>query len=480
MKKVVMLPLVAAVSGAMVGCGGGGGGGGGTTTPPPSVKSYTFQFIQMELDKAPGAVVCPNTSSPTVFKYYDSGNIDYAKVAYSAISVHSYNADGSFDRNLSTRLGGDGKLTFTVSDVKDGGYVTVINNVGSSTNPNYHTLSIQKELLSDLLVNVESPQGDQASCYVDNKMVNNNLSKKVILGFQDTSITIDEYAYETYLDGYNSNSATIKTDISANEANEEVLFTGLNSGEVVAAALVNASQLSNTSSPDIVPLELESLQNSSDLTWNISNDQTVNESYALAYTNKTSFLWQELTQSTSSIQAMDQLNHSVMLDGSESTWNIVSNTPLNQNQVSTDIQLTDATIASGIAPQVNSCSSGCVVDTRNAVYSTANGFQRSYFEVAANAKHTIYANVPSNSETVIPDYLINDQYKPVDGLVPEVSFFFTKNEVESSFVKFAMTKYNNPGSADTFVDKVSVVPLPSETLLDKQKNASLQYEVIEK
>ncbi|WP_394151576.1 hypothetical protein [Vibrio maritimus] len=478
MKKAVMLPLVAAISGAMIGCGGGGGGG--SSTPPPAVKSYTFQFIQMEVNKDPSAISCPNTSSPTIFKYYDNGNIDFAKVAAGAIDIHTYNADGSFNKNLSGSLGSDGKLTLTVNDVEDGGYVTIIDNLGSSSSPILHTLSIQKELLSNLLINVESLQGNQASCYVSNKMVNNELEKKVSLGSQDPSISIDEYSYETYVEGYNSSTATIKADIPATSNSEQVLFTGLSSGEVVAATLVKASDLTDNSSSTPGTVELNTLDNTSDLVWDISTSQTINDAYALAYTSSTSFKWQELSQSSSSIKTLGEMNFSVLLDGSEAGWNVVSNTRLNSNLVSTDIKLTEATISSGITPQVNSCSSGCVVDTANAVSSNLNGFQRSYFEVAADSKHTIYASIPDNSETVIPDYNIDSSYKPTDGLLPEISFFYTKDSVNDDFVQFAMTKYNSPGSTDTFVDKVSVVALPSESLLDKQKNASLQYEVVEK
>ncbi|ELC3156847.1 hypothetical protein RI851_001831 [Vibrio harveyi] len=41
MKQLKVLPLVAIISGLMVGCGGGGGGGGGSSTPR---TTFTFTF----------------------------------------------------------------------------------------------------------------------------------------------------------------------------------------------------------------------------------------------------------------------------------------------------------------------------------------------------------------------------------------------------------------------------------------------------
>ncbi len=43
-----------------------------------------------------------------------------------------------------------------------------------------------------------------------------------------------------------------------------------------------------------------------------------------------------------------------------------------------------------------------------------------------------------------------------------------------------MDQYHNPGFIDTFVDKVYVVLLASESELSKHKEASLRYEIIEK
>ncbi|MCG9625952.1 hypothetical protein L1D34_14015 [Vibrio mediterranei] len=474
MKKAVMLPLVAAISGAMVGCGGGGGGGGSTT---PSPKSYTFQFIQMEVNKDPATISC---ASPTIFKSYSDGNVDYAKIASGNIDIHTYNADGSFNKDLSSKLGSDGRLTFTVNDVQDGGYVTVIDNLGSSSSPVLHSLSIQKELLSDLLINVESLQGNQASCYTSNKLNSSGDLKKASLGSSDGGLTIDAYSYETYIDGYESSTANIKTEMPVTSNNEQVMFTGLHAGKVVAAKMVTAGTLTADSASSPGSVALDTLTSSIDLNWAISGTQVLGSSFALAFSDNVMFKWQEISQSTLDLLVLDDLGYSFLLEGQEAGWSILSNTPVNANQVVTEVALTNATISTGITPQINSCASGCVVDTQNAVDSNDNGFQRSYFEVSAKSKHTIYAKVPNNSETVIPNYNINDAYKPTDGLTPEVSFFLSKDDLTESFTKFAMNKYNNPGSTSSFVDKVSVVALPSESLIDKQKNASLQYEVIER
>ncbi|WP_428776070.1 hypothetical protein, partial [Vibrio sp.] len=409
---------------------------------------------------------------------YDSGNIDYAKIATGNIEVHTYNADGSFNKDLSGSLNSGGQLTFTANDLENGGYVTIFDNVGSASSPNVHTLSIQKELLSNMLINVEALQGNQASCYTSGKVTLTSQQKSLSLASSNTSLVMNNYGYESYRDGQVSSTANLKNAINIINTSEEILTTGLYDSKVVAAKLVKAGDLANSgTTPTLV--ELETLSNNMDLNWTLSAGQTLTSGKILTFTSKTGFEWQELLQTDLDFNFIPAQGYSSYLEGSYNGWEVYSNQPMNLNLAQNDVVLTEAIVSTGLNPQINSCSSGCVIDTNGAVSSNDKVFQRSYFEVSGQAKHTVYAIPGTNSETVIPDYNVDASFKPVDNIMPEVSMILTSN-ITTDLVQYFMTQYNAPLSTGSFVDKVSVVATPQDEIANKRKQASLAYQVIQK
>ena len=82
------MPLVAVISGLMVGCGGGGGGGGGSVPAP----KYTWQMINLytanKTDVAPGCVIYGEQEG-------QDGKVITANVANSNFNIVFHNEDGS-------------------------------------------------------------------------------------------------------------------------------------------------------------------------------------------------------------------------------------------------------------------------------------------------------------------------------------------------------------------------------------------------
>ncbi|MGF1750536.1 flagellar sheath protein A [Vibrio cionasavignyae] len=127
MKKRVILPLVAAISTAMVGCGGGGGGDSSPPTPPeppPVEHHFQFNFVKAKLDTAladPNCRIYANSEvggQNMVLNYYYVGNaLDNNLIAYYSDSSGKKVGEPIYASN--------GRITFVLESVPSDGYVTV-------------------------------------------------------------------------------------------------------------------------------------------------------------------------------------------------------------------------------------------------------------------------------------------------------------------------------------------------------------------
>jgi hypothetical protein len=151
MRKLLALSIL--VSTALTGCGSGGSDGGSSSSPStPAVQKYTFEFVKMVLAPAP----------ETTCTIFDGTGQNYDTKYYANIAepqrVEIHGADGSFLKKLTVS---NGKVNFSVDDVPDAGYVSVIDY--RAGNPAFQALSIQKELLGDYLIRING--GVSGSCY---------------------------------------------------------------------------------------------------------------------------------------------------------------------------------------------------------------------------------------------------------------------------------------------------------------------------
>ncbi|QIA63788.1 hypothetical protein GT360_09760 [Vibrio astriarenae] len=476
MKKAVVLPIVAALSGALLGCGGGGGG----TPPPPAPTKYTFSFIQMEVDKDPD-LLSSTCKNPTYFKEYDSGNVDYAKIATTIESVISYDANGEMFKDLTASINSSGTLTFTENDVPDAGFVVVMDNVGSSSSRNYHSLAIQKELLGNYLINVESPQGGNAACYTAGKLSVSDVAKSASLASADGSIAIADYSFETLRNSKITNSASIKREIDIVATSESVLFAGYDaSGMINSFAMPKASSLSNDVEGSIPStVELETLTGFSYVNWTSDSSKSIDSSNVMTYSKDTAFVWQELDLSRTQVNLTDELSYALRNVGEYNGWKVESNKLIASNE-SFDNELAEAYVYLGNEPEVFCSAAGCSVEGNGVVNTRDENFVRAYIEVGANAKHTIYAIADDRDSVVIPDYEISASYKPEGGENIEFSVIASSDDLNSDFVKLMMFQYHAPLSTEQFVDKVSIVSTPNEAQSNKLDLVKVGYEIIQK
>ncbi|KYN26213.1 hypothetical protein AUQ44_13880 [Vibrio cidicii] len=178
MKNLKLLPLVAMISGVLVGCGGGGGGGGGGGTP---VATYTWQVVDLykvERSKVgTGCAIFANMSD-------GSGDVIASRVANRDYRILFHNSDGSvvIDKTIEgADLPSSGIITFKESDVPDGGYVALEELDGRSIGQrDSYMFGVHKSLLQNMTLAISSPQTNN-SCYKgEQEPVDLNVSNAVI------------------------------------------------------------------------------------------------------------------------------------------------------------------------------------------------------------------------------------------------------------------------------------------------------------
>lgn len=123
MKQLKVLPLVAIISGLMVGCGGGGGGGGGAA--PKTAFTFDFAIPATMTESEATAKGC------TVYDHKTELNGDKTVLTYSAASkeqvtnyVIGYYSDADGKRAGDIIKPTTDNFKFYLEDIPDGGFVT--------------------------------------------------------------------------------------------------------------------------------------------------------------------------------------------------------------------------------------------------------------------------------------------------------------------------------------------------------------------
>lgn len=131
MKQLKILPLVAIISGVMVGCGGGSGGSSGV-----SKTQLNFSFVKAD-------TLSQQTSCKVFSRSYEEvDNDDLTTVNTSLLTV--YPIENALDSQLSIVVSDakgqvdeasrqyldNGKVSFFIEDIPEGGYVTITEQVG--------------------------------------------------------------------------------------------------------------------------------------------------------------------------------------------------------------------------------------------------------------------------------------------------------------------------------------------------------------
>ncbi|CAE6899806.1 hypothetical protein ACOMICROBIO_GDFFDHBD_01449 [Vibrio sp. B1REV9] len=140
MKQLTVLPLVAIISGLMVGCGGGGGGG----SSAPAKTTFTFTFVEPEIQALSTNGLC------TIYERFNAGTEEEVLNYHSLggeldndLSAYYSDAQGNrVDPNSVINASND-KLTISLESIPLGGSVTLQEVNGTVIN----ALTFSRELL---------------------------------------------------------------------------------------------------------------------------------------------------------------------------------------------------------------------------------------------------------------------------------------------------------------------------------------------
>ncbi|EDP59049.1 hypothetical protein [Vibrio sp. AND4] len=196
MKQLTTLPLVAIISGLMVGCGGGGGGGGGGG-PAPAPK-YTWQVVHLYAENK------SNVKAGCVIYDELAGSTDKvitAKVANAGFKVLFHNADGTVisDQTIDN-IPSNGKVTIDSAKVPNEGYVSLEELDGTiGGTQDVYMFAVQKEFLQSMIVNVRQLQSSSNACLLGEQNNKQNRSDNAVITVaQNSSAT--KFYQSSYVD----------------------------------------------------------------------------------------------------------------------------------------------------------------------------------------------------------------------------------------------------------------------------------------
>ncbi len=225
MKQLKILPLVALISGVMVGCGGSDDGDSTVSAP-----TYTWQMIYLN--------TASQSNVATECVIYDeqddtAGRVITARVADQGFKVLYHNADGSVITDyIIDDIPSTGKVTIDSGLVPENGYVSLEELSGRLSGTfEVYMFSVQKDFLRDMVVNVRTAQSSSNACYKGEQNYSEISENAVVSVGQRSSST--DYYQSSYID-----MAVDGHDIASNipvkaplQATNKVLITAFDTYE---------------------------------------------------------------------------------------------------------------------------------------------------------------------------------------------------------------------------------------------------------
>ena len=461
MNKSIIVPVLA--SAILSGCGGSGSSSGSTA----SIK-YAFQFVQLaERDEGTGVANC------TLFDIDGqiSGKETYAKLA-SDVTVKIYDANGNFSEDVSDLINvKTGILNITADDVEDGGYISVIDSP-DDRDPFYKVLSIQKELLGDLIIEVSRNQG-VVDCYTADKAATLDSGYASV---HTTDITANAYAF-------NSSQSELAGDIKTSKEvsafnNEDVLVRAYNNDVLVDYAFVATLTSDQYDAP--TALSGDAFDN-----YNWSIDQTLTGQlselsvrlnrgdYSYPWLNATFDILSGVTTSFAYVETETSWNYSA--EGkTNSGWNFKHNDTLSS---SLNVRLPTELTLSPNDPTISYITSNFVFQALG-IDSTSTRLQRSsyYIDVSDNGttttlNHVIYSEVASGDDVIIPNLELTNLDDPEADAINLTISVLSADALKTDLTTFFM--YENAVS-----DLVSVVLTPADTVKNNKTKNTGSYTLL--
>lgn len=287
MNKLLLSSLC--LSPLLVACGGSSSSSGETS------ELYQWQIVQLK------SVVETDLSNSCVI-YADSnlndGEVITAYIAETDYNIIYHNEDGSIDTQISADEISNGLLTIDASDVPDNGYVTLeeVSEARGGDTGSY-MFSVQKSLLSDLLLNIYQEQ--TGSCYKGDDF---RESGEAFVNVQQPTTAPSYYQTsfdETSVSG--QETATMIPVISPYPSDRNILVTAFDNYDdsvdqktvLTHWAFVDSSYLYEDG--DSSNLSASLTDEVSDLSWSSDSAVTLDElSGVIAVHEGNSYFWQPL------------------------------------------------------------------------------------------------------------------------------------------------------------------------------------------
>lgn len=487
MKNLKLLPLVAMISGVLVGCGGGGGGGGGGGTP---VATYTWQVVDLykvERSKVgTGCAIFANMSD-------GSGDVIASRVANRDYRILFHNSDGSvvIDKTIEgADLPSSGIITFKESDVPDGGYVALEELDGRSIGQrDSYMFGVHKSLLQNMTLAISSPQTNN-SCYKgEQEPVDLNVSNAVI-----DVLANDNPAYFMT----SASNSRVKGALGSKPEGVPV-YSGIPSLEkklVTRFEEYTNDEANNLTQYAIVPLGA---------VYDATNPTTTPAQKLKGDIVSPSFSTTDLTLSSSGVEVVlsggvyqwqplfdSSITYSIAkseLDLSSWSFRLNGTTPdISGSWIYTAQKVADGNDVNISYPNVHDFSTTTIGACGNSYCVNSVGYSPSDFQVQRTAIRsktdadrdffqTVYS-VPSRSQVILKS--------PSEQIVPKATDRVEIQVVDSDAslrdkAKFTMAlgmNLQNLGTDTTFKDFNGVVMLPSEQLKYKKLMMSQNYQAL--
>ena len=489
MNKMLPIGLFSALF--LTACGGSDGG-----SSAPAVKTYNLQFLQMRTEDPESKGKWCNPTTATIFNTQEIDGViqnTYGLEATSGFEVIITDANNEVQSRFDSRkISPKGTLTLSDNQIPNGGYVSIIEKDNLSDKLAY-ALSIQKELLSDRFIKVNTNQGKNAGCYAGNALKVNSSKKKVTIDY--TSVQgISQVSAETYFSGKTEpNAAPTINNLTVIHPTEWVLLSGYddsNTGtptDITHYSYVSSNELTNytpastRSNKELLPVvDVNSIQINVDLDAGTEANQpaslkplVVNSLY-----KGHSFNWFSWVESKNYYEVSAPIGagyaYSAQYNVHINGWNVVSNNVISGGEARVNLTA-DVHPISGPLALTCSGSVNCEFNLSDVTSQDVKGTMVYYTftDGEFTMKHTVYAKGPI---VKIPE-VVESRY-PTDGL--EVNASFITSDSNSKNITDIFSVFGRTKGLILTADKVEMFLPPALSLKHEELKIKNNYTVFTK
>lgn len=281
-----------------------------SSSPEPAPK-YDWQIINLyaanQSDVAKSCVI------------YDNAIAEPQKVITASIALYGYNIlfhnrDGSVIAKHTIRatdVPSTGIVTIDSANVPDGGYVSLEEvDGGIGGNADVYMFTVQKELLSDLVLNVRQPQIG-ASCFKGSQDLPVETVKGAAISvLQEKNISYYQSSYGVDVDGHSiSSHIPVKSELPAKKQVLVTAYENDNSGNATIMShygLIQSGYIYDSNNPGSIVARPLTSENLIYQPWASENNLSISQDSAIyMVSNQETYLWQSIFEDNQEFAIVD-------------------------------------------------------------------------------------------------------------------------------------------------------------------------------